>query len=273
MHTKIPAPVKKKPVRGKQRDSMEELIEKNEEAVVETPKGLAAMRARMKERKPDTDWDATDDDAMAEMAMADYDEMSSIVDQYKQRDAAFDELAAKHPQGMMFLAQLAKGKSMREAIENSMEVSIEDLYNDPDYPRAKEEKAAKEAEAVKNMLAEIDKQAEENGWTPEDVDQALEDFDELIRAVEENKVTFAMLSMLRNGKNYEKDLAGARHEGEVSGRNAKIEQGQRKKKASTDGLPALGGMSGGGNKTITRNAKAGLGSGIWEAANMKRNNY
>lgn len=254
---------------------MEELIEKNEEAVVETPKGLAAMRARMKERKPDTDWDATDDDAMADMAMADYDEMSSMVDQYKQRDAAFDELAAKHPQAMMFLAQLAKGKSMREAIENSMEVSIEDLYNDPDYPRAKEEKAAKEAEAVKNMLAEIDKQAEEKGWTPEDVDQALEDFDEIIRAVEENKVTFDMLQLLHNGKRYDKDVAKALHEGEVNGRNAKIEETKRKKKASSDGLPALGGQSKGGesNKTLVRGGRNGVGSDIWGAANMKRNNY
>lgn len=252
---------------------MEELIEKKEEAVVETPKGLAAMRARMKERKPDTDWDATDDDAMADMAMADYDEMSSIVDQYKQRDAAFDELAEKHPQGMMFLAQLAKGKTLREAIENSMEVSIEDLYNDPDYPRAKEEKAAKEAEAIRAMLADIDKKAEENGWTPEDVDEALQNFDELIQAAEGHNVTFEILQMLRNGKNYDKDIANAKHEGEVNGRNAKIEQSKRKKKASTDGLPALGGMAGGGNKTITRSPKTGLGSDIWGAGNMKRNQY
>lgn len=245
------------------------------ETVAETPKGIAALRARMKERKPDADWDNLDDDAMADMAMADYDELSATNEQYQKRDAAFDELAAKHPEGMMFLSQLAKGKSFREAIENSMDASFEDIYNDPDYPAMKEERAAREREAVDAMLAKIDEQAEANGWSEKDVDEALSALDEFINAVEGNAVTFEMLQLLHNGKRYDKDVAKALHEGEVNGRNAKIEESVRKKKASTDGLPALGGQSKGGesNKTITRGGKSGVGSNIWNAANMQRKEY
>lgn len=246
-----------------------------EEAVVETPKGLAAMRSRMKERKADVDWDNTDDDAMADMAMADYDELSTMVDEYKKRDAAFDELAAKHPEGMMFLSQLAKGKSMREAIENSMDVSFDELYNDPDYPAMKQEREGKEREAVDAMLAKLDEEAAAKGWKSEDVDEALQALDDFINAVESNSVTMDMLQLLHNGKRYDKDVAKAMHEGEVNGRNAKIEETKRKKKASSDGLPALGGQSKGGesNKTLVRGGRNGVGSDIWGAANMKRNNY
>jgi hypothetical protein len=54
-----------------------------------------------------------------------------------------------------------------------------------------------------------------------------------------------------------------------------IEETKRKKKASSDGLPALGGQSKGGesNKTLVRGGRNGVGSDIWGAANMKRNNY
>lgn len=252
---------------------MEEEIKKEE--IVETPKGIAALRAKMMERKPDEAWDDIDDDGMADMAMADYDELSTMVDQYKQRDAAFDELAEKHPQGMMFLSQLAKGKSIREAIENSMDASFDDIYNDPDYPKAKEEREAKERAAVDAMLAKLDEEAEANGWKPEEVDEALQSIDEFINAIENNSVTFEMLQVLHKGKRYDKDVAKAQHDGEVAGRNAKIEEGKRKKKASSDGLPALGGMSKGGeaNKTMSRGGRTGVGSNIWNAANMQRKKY
>lgn len=250
---------------------MEEEIKK--ETVVETPKGLAAMRAKMMERNPDYDWDNTDDDGMADMAMADYDELSATVDSYKQRDAIFDDLAQKHPEGMMFLSQLAKGKSMREAIENSMEVSFDELYNDPDYPAMKEERANKEAEAVREMLEKLTAEAAENGWSEDDVDEALSAIDEFIQAIEGNAVTFEMLKLVKNGKNYDADVAAAKHEGEVDGRNAQIVETKRKKKASTDGVPVLGGKATGGDKTIVRGNRAGVGNGIWASGNIKRNEY
>lgn len=257
----------------KTKPSMEE--EKKEEAVVETPKGMAAWRTRMKERHGEADWDSLGDDGMADMAMADYDALSAQVEQYRKRDAAFDELAEKHPEGMMFLSQLAKGKSVREAIENSMGVSFEEFYNDPDYPAMRQEREEKEREAVGQMLARLDEEAAARGWKSEDVDEALQAIDDFINAVETNSVTMDMLQLLRNGKRYDKDVAKAMHEGEVNGRNAKIEETRRKKKASSDGLPALGGQSKGGesNKTIVRGGRNGVGSGIWDAANMQRRKY
>lgn len=240
---------------------------------METPKGLAAMRNRMMERKPEADWENTDDDAMADMAMADYDEMSTMVDDYKKRDAVFDELAVNHPEGMMFLTQLAKGKDLREALENATGVSFEELYNDPDYPAAKADRETKQTEAVRGMLKNLEAEAEKNGWSEEELDEALGAIDEFIQAVEGNTITLELLDLLRKGKKYDADVANAKHEGEVSGRNAKIEETHRKRKASSDGLPVLGGKTTGGDKTIVRNAKTGLGSGIWDAANMKRNNY
>lgn len=84
------------------------------------------------------------------------------------------------------------------------------------------------------------------------------------------------IDCMQKAGNYDADVASARRDGEVKGRNANIEEKMRKSKNETDGMPSLGGQSGTARgREIKRGTADGsnIGSGIWSAGNMKRNNY
>jgi len=95
------------------------------------------------------------------------------------------------------------------------------------------------AETEKNVEAWIDKK----GWAPEKVQDFSEKIGKLFDIMADGVLTEAELDMLEHMIYYDDAVASAREEGELLGRNAKIDTSRLEQEAATatDGLPEITG--------------------------------
>lgn len=208
---------------------------------------------RLKSRYPDREF--ADDEAMYGQAGEDYDAYENELSGYRERESKLEELFARDPKNAQFLADMAAGKDpWIVVIERLGTDGITELLNDPEKKAAYEEANKRYAERLakeKEIEAEYDRNMEESQRVREEldaihgveaVDAALGVIDQMTKDAIMGKVTKEAVEMAMKIVNRDADLANARSEGEIAGRNAKIEERMRRQQTG-DGMPQMGGAT------------------------------
>ena len=208
---------------------------------------------RLKSRYPDREF--ADDEAMYGQAGEDYDAYENELNGYREREGQMEELFARDPKNAQFLADMAAGKDpWIVVIERLGTDGITELLNDPEKKAAYEEANKRYAERLakeKEIEAEYDRNMEESQRVREEldaihgveaVDAALGVIDQMTKDAIMGKVTKEAVEMAMKIVNRDADLANARSEGEIAGRNAKIEERMRRQQTG-DGMPQIGGAT------------------------------
>lgn len=206
---------------------------------------------RMKAKHPDRSFD--DDEAFFGQINDDYDEYDERLAESQKREEAFSNMFTSNPKSARLMMEWKNGKDPVTAL-----ISIygkEDILaaiEDPEKLEAIEQankdfadKVAKndeyEAQYEQNLpasLQAIEAWAAEKGISDEDIDDAVTALSKLCGDFILGKIAPESIEMMLKAKNYDADIEQAQMEGEVAGRNAKIEEKLRKGKKG-DGTVAL----------------------------------
>lgn len=233
-----------------------------ENEVMKSKRDLFAERLR--NRYPDREF--ADDEAMYGQASEDYDAYENELNGYREREGKLTEMFEKDPRSAQFIADMARGEDPWIAVIKRLgSDGIVELINDPEKQAAYEEANKEYAErmlkekeleaAYEANMAESQKVREELDAIhgAEAVDAALAVIDQMTKDAIMGKVTKEAIEMAMKIVNRDADLANARSEGEVAGRNAKIEEKMRQRE-SGDGMPQIGGA----NVTVPQPKKKGF---------------
>lgn len=249
-------------------------------------RGLAKMRSRYAELEPEGGWGEASDDDIADRAMADSDASAERIKKYEENDKKMDELFSNNPESANFLIGMAEGKNMYDNLkENFGEYIVEALQDEEKLGELKAQHDDEVKKIAKNKelqtqwednmiqsLGNIASAQEELGLSDEEVDASMDALKEVVDQYNTGNITMDTVKMFMNARNHDTDVANAKREGEIDGRNAKITESLRKRKAEDYGTPSLGGQSGTaqGNPFSNKNAM-GAGGSIWDRGNFKRN--
>lgn len=206
---------------------------------------------RLKTKYPDREY--ADDEALFGQIGEDYDDYENRLGQYKEREDKMSEMFARDPRAAQFVRDMADGKDPWIAvIERVGSDGVIELMNDPEKKAAREEANAAYAEQLakeKELEAEYEKNQAESIALREQmdaqygealVDEALAVIDQIFKDALVGKITKETFDLAMKVVNREAELENARSEGEIAGKNAKIEETLRQQK-SGDGIPAMGG--------------------------------
>lgn len=228
-----------------------------EQTIGEPPKKSKRdlLRERVSKKYPDKTFDT--DDAYADQLYDDLEANDKEMEGYKQRESDLNSFMGTDPRSATFLFDWKEGKDPVVALLRHYGSEIVDAVNDPErqeemaqankeyLERVNKDKELEEQYKT-NLQESLDNLAqaqEENGWTDEQTDAALE---ALIRIADDmimGKFSTEAVKMMMDANNYDADIANAQQEGEVRGRNSKIEEKLRKAQ-SGDGTPHLDGKNG-----------------------------
>ena len=254
------------------------------EEVVKTKRDMALER--LKSRYPDREY--ADDDALFGQINDDYDNYDKQLSGYKEREGQLADMFASDPRSARFLTDWRKGGDPVIMLVKQFGTDIKDALEDPEKLDAiaeanKEyvERVAKEKELdeaykanVQQSLADMTAYQEEKALADEDIDNAFMYLKDIANNVIMGKFTREMLEMAGKALNHDADVAVAAEDGEVKGRNAKIEEKMRQR-GKGDGVAALDGA----NNVPKVKAKKDLGAlnrydpemqNIWERGGENR---
>lgn len=215
---------------------------------------------RMAAKYPDRQF--ADDEELFGQIGADYDDYDSrIADnekrlgEYEKREGELTEMFRNNPKGAQFVTDMAKGVDPWIAVVERMGVDgITEMMNDPEKKAAYEEANQRYIERIareKELEAEYERNEAETlqlrdklneQYGEETVDAAFVMIDQIFKDALVGKVTPKTFEMALKALKHDADVDNARSEGEIAGRNAKIEEGLRKRQAG-DGIPASGGAA------------------------------
>lgn len=224
----------------------------------------AMMLERLQKRYPDRQFD--DEEVMFGQISDDYDESESQLGQYREREGKLQDLFSRDPKSAQFITDMAKGKDPFIGVIERIGIDgVTDLINNPEK---KEEYAAAntayieriaqeksyEDEYNKNLaesVSTIEQTQNEMGLSDEEMDSAMELIMKITNEAIMGKFTRDTLGMAVKAMKHDADVENATTEGEIAGRNAKIEERLRKPTGG-DGMPVMGGSN---NTAAPRNIK------------------
>lgn len=213
---------------------------------------------RLKTKYPDKEF--VDDEALFGQINEDYDNYDSELSGYREREKALSDLFASNPRSAAFLTDWRNGE---DPILGLIRKYGDDLKAALDDPEKQEELAAAQKEFAERVAKEEEYEAEyqhnieesrtiletmqqEEGMSDEDIDKAMEFLFGIVRDGIMGKFTRESITMALKAINHDSDVEIADREGEVRGRNTKIEEKLRKAKKN-DGTANLGSKNGGGS--------------------------
>lgn len=241
------------------------------------------FRERYSQSYPDLDLD--DEEALYGQLNDDYDANEAKLKTYEDDRKKLSDLFQTNPQSAIFLSDWANGSNPVIAMVRAYGEDFVDYLNDPEnaeeIAKAQKEYLEKQAKSKKfdelyakniqesmNVLSEMQNK---NGLSDEETNAVFEN----ILAVEDDlkvgKITPEIFDMFMKAEKYDTDVDEARTEGEIAGKNAKIDK-VLKLKSRGDGTPSLQG----GNNIVDESPvkiEGALGrekQDIWEAGNPKR---
>lgn len=213
------------------------------------------LRERLSKKYPDKNFD--DDEDFAGQVSDDYDDYEKRLADYQKNEQSIGDMFATDPRATSFLMEWKDGSDPIVALVRALGKDAVEAANDPE--RQEEiAKANKEYIERVNKSKELDKEYEsnlqdslqtisdiqqQNGWSDEQVDGAFQQLFKIVDDAIMGRFSPETLQLMMNAQNYDQDIAAAQQEGEVKGRNAKIEEKLRKAK-SGDGTPQLNGKNG-----------------------------
>lgn len=212
-------------------------------------------RDRLAERYPDRQWD--DDDAIIGQISDDYDELDGQLSGYKEREQKLTDMMSSDPRSAHFLSNWHNGGDPAVELVRMFGTDIKDALDDPEKQDAiatanKEyvDRVAKNKELEEEYKRNLDTSLEtlaafqrDNGLSDDEVDNVMGFIQKIVQDAIVGKFERESMEMAHKAINHDSDVAAAADEGEVKGRNAKINETLRRRQEG-DGVAALGGSAG-----------------------------
>lgn len=209
---------------------------------------------RLKKKYPDREY--ADDEALFGQIDDDYAEYDDQLNHYKEREQKFADMFTSDPRSAHFITNWRNGSDPVVEFVRQFGEDMLDAANDPErldqISEANKdflERVAKEKELEetyqKNLsesLQYLDTFQREKGLSDEQVDEVMKYLVGIVTDGIMGKFSAESINMALNALNYDTDVATARTEGTVAGRNAKIEERLRKP-TTGDGVPNLSGSN------------------------------
>lgn len=221
---------------------------------------------RMKGKYPDREF--ADDEEIFGQISDDYDGYDKELTGYKEREKAFSDMFTSDPRSAAFLMQWKNGEDPEVAlIRQHGKEGIEAAINDPEELEEiaaanKEyvERVAKEKELedlyqknIRESLGLLRRLSEEKGISADKIDDAWELLKKIVHDGVIGIFTEETVDLALKALSHDEDVNNAGHEGEVRGKNTKINETLRKKEQG-DGLATLNSKSvSGGEKKRNMN--------------------
>lgn len=210
---------------------------------------------RLKKKYPDREY--ADDEALFGQINDDYDEYDSQLSGYKERESKLTDMFTKDPQSAQFITDMAQGKDPWASLINRIGIDgVKEMLDDPakmeEFSKSNKEyvdRMAKqkglEEEWEKNMkttLAMLEQKQQELGLSDEQIDAAADWIKQVTNDAVIGIIKPETIDMALKAINHDADIAAASEEGEIRGKNAKVEARLRKPKRG-DGTPTLAGAN------------------------------
>lgn len=221
--------------------------------------------ARLNEKYPDRKYD--NDEALLGQVEADYAAHDEEIGKYREREKSLSDLFSKDPRSAQFITDMAKGEDPWIAVIKHLGIDgITDMMNDPSkqeaYAEANKEyveRLAKEKgleEEYQANFAEsmkmLEQMQQEQGLSDENIDAAMDLVMKMANEAIIGKFTPETVGMALKALNHDAEVESARQEGEIAGKNAKIDEGKLRKSTAGDGLPSTGGTN---NSPTSKNGR------------------
>lgn len=224
---------------------------------------------RLRERYPDRTFD--DDEAAYGQIYDDYEQYEEELGGYREREQKLSDAIGHDPRTAQFLAEMASGGSPWSAYIRIFGPELKESIDDPATAEAIAKAEAEYVQRVaenKRLEEEYERNWEEtrkmladyraaHGMSEEQVEEILAVLRGIVRDGFNGKISADTLEMVVKALGHDADVAAAQREGEVAGRNAKIEERLRRGRGG-DGLAPLGGSPG--------QAAGGRGKGMFALA-------
>lgn len=219
----------------------------------ETPSKKELIIARLKKSHPDEDFE--DDEKIYNRIAEDFDTYEKDIAERKKNDEAITNLFASDPRSAAFLMNWRKGEDPVVQLIRAFGDDFREALDDPDmqekFAKARQEYLARqmkekelEEQAQTNLATSLDnleKVQQQGGYTDEQANEVFERFAQIVDDAILSKVAPETWQVMFKAMNYDKDLSTAAMEGEVRGRNAKIDANKRKMTLPEGVPPMLGG--------------------------------
>lgn len=212
---------------------------------------------RMRGKYPDREF--ADDEEIFGQISDDYDGYDKELSGYKEREKAFSDMFTSDPRSAAMMMNWKNGGDPAVELVRQFGTEIKDAIDDP--ARQEEiaaankefvERVAKEKELeetyqnnLTQSLAMIGDLQKREGLSDETVDAAMELLMTIVKDGVVGKFSEESLRMAMKAMSHDEDVANAGHEGEVRGKNTKINETLRKRDKG-DGLAPLNGKPTGG---------------------------
>lgn len=248
-----------------------------------------SMSERLAAKYPDMDF--ADDEVMFGRISDDYDDYDSQLDGYKEREGKLAAMFSSDPRSAHFLTSWAEGGDPVVEFMRKFGPDIKERLEDPEWQeelaaankdfvervaqeKELEEMYQKNIEESKNVMAEFQ---EENGLTDDQLDEVMDFLNRIYTDALVGKYDKESMEMALDAINYDMDVEEAGAEGEVRGKNAKINEQLRTRKAG-DGTAALNGANGSAGNRQPQPSLGALdnfasGDDIWTRGGEKRVRY
>ncbi len=210
---------------------------------------------RLKKKYPDREY--ADDEALFGQISDDYDEYDKKLSGYEERERSLVDMFNRDPRSAEFITDMAQGKDPWSSLINRIGLDgVREMLDDPskidDFAASNKEyveRVAKqkslEEEWEKNMkstLAMLEQKQSELGLSDEQIDAAADWIKEVTNDAVMGIIRPETIDMALKAINHDADIAVAREEGEIKGRNTKAEARLRKP-VRGDGTPTLAGAN------------------------------
>ena len=242
---------------------------------------------RLKTKYPDKEF--ADDEALFGQTNDDYDSYDNELSGYREREKALSDLFASNPRSVAFLTDWRKGEDpiigMVRKFGDDFKAALEDPEKQEALAAANKEFAERiaqekeyEGEYQKNLnetLTTLETMQQDEGLSDEDIDSAMDFLVGIVRDGIMGKFTRESVAMALKAIRHDSDVEQADREGEVRGRNTKIEEKLRKG-SKNDGTANLGSKNGGGKGGSREMPDLGVSDqnygtqNIWERGGEKR---
>lgn len=232
--------------------------------------------AKLRNRYPDKNFD--DDEAVFGQISDDYDSFDQEIEKYKGREQQFADMFSRDPRSAYFLTAWRDGEHpftllVREFGKEGLEEIVNNEDRMEEFAKANEEylaRVAKEKELeeeyqnnLQESLSYLDRLQAEQGLADEEVDEIMEFLSNIVTDGIVGKFSPESIEMAQKAINHDYDVTEADAEGEIRGRNARIEEKLRRR-GEGDGTASLAG------KNRTNGGPTGNPSNIFELADTAR---
>jgi len=210
---------------------------------------------RLKKKYPDRDY--ADDEALFGQINDDYDEYDNQLSGYKERESKLTDMFTRDPRSAQFITDMAQGKDPWTSLINRIGIDgVKEMLDDPtkmdefaasnkEYvDRIAKEKGLEEEweKNMKSTLSMFEQKQQELGLTDEQIDAVADYVKEITNDAVIGIIKPETVDMILKAINHDADIEAASAEGEVRGKNAKVEAKLRKPQRG-DGTPTLAGAN------------------------------